>query len=147
MEGKFFPRGVGGCVIQQRLQPSETPCVQAPFWIKPLPRGQRRPRRARREHTPSCSLGLGSSPSLLLEVQQGSRAGMGLHLRQQRQRVPLQSDCDSVPMNHSASLNQILGFIIVGAGRKGGGEEKKRRKKPQCFISLSNPFQISCLKF
>lgn len=73
---------------------------------------------------------------------EGSRAGMELHLQQQR--IPLQSDCDSVPMNHSATLplKQILGFIIVTAGGKGGGEGKQEKKttpknpKLQCFISL-----------
>lgn len=143
-EGKFFPRGVGGCVIQQWIKPSETPCVRAPLWIKSLPRGQRRPR----GNTPRAALWGWVCVSLCSWRCRGSRAGMELHLQQQRQRIPLQSSCDSVPMNHPATLflNQILGFIIVRAGRKGGGEGKKRRKNSQCFISLSNPLQFCCLK-
>lgn len=111
-----------------------------PFWIKSLPRGGAEP-----ELLP----GAGFVPLCSSGAAGRDGAGLELHLQQQ-QRIPLQRGCDSVPMNHSATLllNQILGFIIVRAGGKGGREEKRGKKKKslQCFISLSNSCQFSCLK-
>lgn len=107
----------------------------APFWIKSLPRGQSSPgsaqSTARAGAAPLCS-------------RRGSRSRAGWSREFLCRVTVIQSRWITQPL----FLNQILGFIIVRAARKGGGEEKKKPnpKIPQCFICLSNPFQFCSLK-